>query len=125
MRSFQTHHRWTKDSVLMSLQTERIYFHSMYQYCLANYSVVPLIHRVCLMPCFFAFFMSCLICFNMGHFWQMNQILFTHSVCIIEVDLYLHVTFDVNATSSRRANAYIFQESKSSIGKYYFFKSKY
>ena len=50
----------------------------------------------------------------MAHFWRTNQTLFTYSVCIIEVDLYLHVTFDVKATSS-----------KSSIGKYYFFKSKY
>ena len=58
--------------------------------------------------------MLCLMCSNMAHFWRMNQTLLTYSVCIIEVDLYLHLTFDVKATSS-----------KSSIGKYYFFKSKY
>ena len=54
------------------------------------------------------------MCSNMAHFWRTNQTLFTYSVCIIETDLYLHVTFDVKVTSS-----------KSSIGKYYFFKSKY
>ena len=54
------------------------------------------------------------MCSNMADFWRTNQTLFIYSVCIIETDLYLHVTFDVKATSS-----------KSSIGKYYFFKSKY
>ena len=43
----------------------------------------------------------------------------------MEVDLYLHVTYDVKATSSRGVNVYHFQESKSLIGKYHFFKSKY
>ena len=54
------------------------------------------------------------MCSSMAHFWRTNQTLFTYSVCIIETDLYLHVTFDVKATPS-----------KTSIGKYYFFKSKY
>ena len=77
------HHRWTKGSIIMSLQAERIYFHAMYLYCLANYLLVPSVHRVCLMQCFFVFLMSCLKRSIMVHFWRTNLTLLTCSVCII------------------------------------------
>ena len=37
----------------------------------------------------------------MAHFRRTNQKLFTYSVCIIKVDLYLHVIYDVKTIRRR------------------------
>ena len=51
---------------------------------------------------FFCFFLiSCLMCSIMAHFGRTNQTLFTYSVCIIEVHLYLHVIYKVKTICRR------------------------
>ena len=53
------------------------------------------------MPFVLFFLISCLMCSIMAHFRRTNQKLFTCSVCIIKVDLYLHVIYDVKTIRRR------------------------
>ena len=56
-----------------------------------------------------SFLISCLMCSIIAYFRRMNQTLFTYSVCIIEVDLYLHLIYDVKTICRRSGHTEVFR----------------